>query len=577
VTVSDGKQSADVFLSYGRARRAETERLAKFLESAGFSTWWDIGLLPGDRFRDEIDQNLNGCKAAIIIWSPEAIKSDWVLAEADHAWQLKKLVNVHVPGIDPIQIPKPFNQSHSVEIANHRQIVEAIQKRIASDTSANHAQAVAPATASTRAGKAGPKRHWVRSIAGVLVAALIGLSSLVVWRHSGQPAGLTPHWDVKGNLFVGQSIPLAWTYDGSTNKSGSPVLFEIASAANDSFESDNRIETYADGTHKFIGRINATRFWRVRAVDSGSKAPLSNWSDVAQISQYDSSYDRIKATHKLLVYVSNAENQGFFKWVNDKGFVGFDISLAKLLAAAISKKLGSPTDLVLVPVPWSELLDKPGQGQADLLISSISKRDERKPQFRIEFSDTYYCATQALIFRSGTTAASIRDMMAGKTVGVQDHTTNQQLAADLAKASQFNIKPFATTENLVSELLQFNIDLGLVDTPFAFVAQLQNRIGNRDRLSVKEFSPSDFPPAVPMQEQSEEYAVAVRSGEAELLGLVDQTIAGAKQDGSLVRLLDQAYQDYAASFGSPADRSVLGRAKPWNCPRKLPPPIPTVE
>jgi ABC-type amino acid transport substrate-binding protein len=572
--VSDGRQFADVFLSYGRARRAETEVLAKLLESAGFSTWWDVGLLPGDRFRDEIDENINGCKVAIIIWTPEAIKSDWVLAEADHAWKLKKLVNVHVPGVEPFQIPKPFNQSHSVEIANHRQIIEAVAKRIGRDTSANamhaarvNAAAGTAATNSTPAARAGSNRNRVRWIAGVFVAAMIGVSSFVVWQHAhtGSAAVSAPHWNVKGNLFVGQPIPLAWTY--GAGDTGTPVLFEIDSAANASFQTDSRIETYADGNHRFIGRINGMRFWRVRAVDSSSKAPLGDWSDVAQLTQYDSSYDRIKATHKLLVYVSNAENQGFFKWVNDKGFVGFDISLARLLADAASKKLGAAVGLVLVPVPWTELLDAPGQGRADLLISSISKRDERRQQFRIEFSDTYYCATQALIFRSGAAEGALREMMAGKTVGVQDHTTNQKLAEDLAQTGGFHIKPFETTENLVSELLQFNVDLGLVDTPFAFVAQLQNRNGNRDRLSVKEFSASDFPSTIPKQEQSEEYAVVVRSGEFELLSLVDQTIAGAKQDGSLAQLLDQAYQSYAASFGSPADRGPLKRSSPWDCSR----------
>ena len=94
--MSDSKVFEDVFISYGRARRAETETIAKLLNGAGFSTWWDSGLLPGDKYRGEIDQHLNGCKVAIIIWTPESIKSDWVLAEADHAWQLNKLINVHV-------------------------------------------------------------------------------------------------------------------------------------------------------------------------------------------------------------------------------------------------------------------------------------------------------------------------------------------------------------------------------------------------------------------------------------------------------------------------------------------------
>ena len=46
--------------------------MAQVLEAAGFTTWWDSGLLPGDRFRDEIDEHLNGCRVVIIIWTPES-------------------------------------------------------------------------------------------------------------------------------------------------------------------------------------------------------------------------------------------------------------------------------------------------------------------------------------------------------------------------------------------------------------------------------------------------------------------------------------------------------------------------
>ena len=580
--MSDGRKFADVFLSYGRSRREETASLAKFLDAASFSTWWDSGLLPGDRFRDEIDENLNGCKVAIIIWTPQSIRSDWVLAEADHAWQLKKLINVHVPGIDPVHIPKPFNQSYSVEIANRAQIVEAIRKRIGSGEAANASQAGISSAAYTSAAddisarQRNPSRRnliLACAIIGGILAILAGGLSFALWPHAKTAANTIPHWSFKGNLFVGQPIPLAWTYDqrgnaGDSGKAPLPILFEIASAADTNFKSDNHVETYADGSHKFIGRVNATRYWRVRAVDGQSKAPLSGCSDIAEITQYDSAFDRIKATRKILVYVSNAENQGFFKWVNDRGFQGFDISLAKLIADSASKTFGATIAPVLVPVPWGDLLRTPADGGADLLISSISKRDDRRGQFRIDFSDTYYCATQALMFRQGTPEGPIRDMVAGKTIGVQESTTTEKLANDMAEGNMFHVKGFDTTENLVSALLQYQVDFGLVDTPFAFVAQLQNRAGDRSLLATKELTTEDFPSNIPKQEQSEEYAVVVRQGEFELLSLVNQVIAAAKRDGSLVRLLDQAVRDYATAFGTSDDvEKAAERPTPSDCAR----------
>jgi hypothetical protein len=176
--VNDERRFADVFLSYGHARREETASLAQVLEAAGFTTWWDSGLLPGDRFRDEIDEHLNGCRVVIIIWTPESIRSDWVLAEADHAWQLKKLLNVHVPGIDPVQIPKPFNQNHSVEIANRAQIVEAIRKRVGGGAEAANALrgGSAPGVATPARQRAAPRRRLlvVCAIAGIMMVAMVG-------------------------------------------------------------------------------------------------------------------------------------------------------------------------------------------------------------------------------------------------------------------------------------------------------------------------------------------------------------------------------------------------------------------
>jgi arginine/lysine/histidine transporter system substrate-binding protein len=221
-----------------------------------------------------------------------------------------------------------------------------------------------------------------------------------------------------------------------------------------------------------------------------------------------------------------------------------------------------------VAVPWAQLLDTIGQNSTDLLIASISKREERKQQFGIDFSDTYYCATQSLIFRTGAPTGSIHDMVAGKTVGVQNHTTVEKLAEDMAQGGLFHVKPFETPESLVNELITFKIDFGLIDTPFALVAQLEARVDGRDRLSLKEFKSSDFPPAIPKEEQTEEYAIAVRQGETELLNLINNVIAGAKEDGSLALLLHQALQDYVSRSGSaPDSNNTAARSNPWDCSR----------
>ena len=510
---------ADVFISYAKAQRALTESLAKDLEAAGLSTWWDTGLRPGENFRNKIDDQLNACKAAVIIWTPEAVKSDWVISEADHAWQQKKLVNTHVPEIKPYQIPKPFNQSHSAEVANRAVIIDAIRTRIAQHGPAGEPRLDAPAdsdrTREEQAAVGHGRRGFLRwsyglvgALAAAVLATLVGLFFLDIVPGPTRPTAHIPKWDVSGDTFIGEPIRLAWKFDRSAlvnvdgSKSEAPILFELSSSSDARFGADTRMETYADGDRKFMWHINATRFWRVRAVESRTEKPLtSDWSLAIPITQYDSAYDRIKATGKVLVYVSNAEIQGTFKWVDAKGLRGFDIELSKLIVDELSGRIGRPLEVQRLSVPWTQLLETPRKEKADFIISSITKLETRKRDFGIEFSEPYYCTTHALIYRAGAPDRTIREMITDKTVGVQDKTTNARLAEELAKESSFHLKAFDTTETLINALMRSEIDYGIADIPFAVSAQIGRRSGGQDRLGFKTFRDEDFPASVPEAER----------------------------------------------------------------------------
>lgn len=55
------------------------------------------------------------------------MRSKWVRSEASHADRQDKLINTNIAGLDPVsQIPKPFDQTHSVEFDDIRAIVRAL-------------------------------------------------------------------------------------------------------------------------------------------------------------------------------------------------------------------------------------------------------------------------------------------------------------------------------------------------------------------------------------------------------------------------------------------------------------------
>lgn len=72
----------DVFISYAREDAGQAERIARGLEAMGLSVFWDNEIPPGQTWADYIETKLNQCAAAIVLWSANSTKSQWVREEA---------------------------------------------------------------------------------------------------------------------------------------------------------------------------------------------------------------------------------------------------------------------------------------------------------------------------------------------------------------------------------------------------------------------------------------------------------------------------------------------------------------
>jgi TIR domain len=100
---------SDIFISYSKSDHALALKLSSFLESEGWTVWWDKSLGAADHYRDEIMKQLAAARAVITIWSPNSIKSDWVRAEAGRAKADGKLIPVKTPDVSLSQrsVPNP--------------------------------------------------------------------------------------------------------------------------------------------------------------------------------------------------------------------------------------------------------------------------------------------------------------------------------------------------------------------------------------------------------------------------------------------------------------------------------------
>jgi hypothetical protein len=119
---------ADVFISYAKTDRTVTEQLAAQLEAKGLTVWWDKEIVLGEEFRNVILEQLEKARAAIVVWTPAAVKSDWVIAEATRARARKILIPVRQPDVGVDDIPMPFGNLHTDLVTNGPAIDAALAK-----------------------------------------------------------------------------------------------------------------------------------------------------------------------------------------------------------------------------------------------------------------------------------------------------------------------------------------------------------------------------------------------------------------------------------------------------------------
>lgn len=183
---------ARFFISYSRERRRQTSELASAIEALGHDVWWDTELVSGDAFRETIDRELNVADIVIVVWTRESVSSRWVIAEADHAERLDKLLPLRTRDVEPWQIPKPYGRLHTDYIDDFNAIKRAINRRLdparASSTgeTASHAQST---TALWRAHDAITPVEQQATVLQIFTALILVISGVLaaVWLRQDSP------------------------------------------------------------------------------------------------------------------------------------------------------------------------------------------------------------------------------------------------------------------------------------------------------------------------------------------------------------------------------------------------------
>lgn len=104
---------ADVFISFKSEEQDHARRVAMALESEGLSVWWAAHLASGQTYPAEIETQLRSAKVVVVLWSPAAVESLWVRAEATLALDRALLMPAM---IEACAVPLPFNVLQTVDL-----------------------------------------------------------------------------------------------------------------------------------------------------------------------------------------------------------------------------------------------------------------------------------------------------------------------------------------------------------------------------------------------------------------------------------------------------------------------------
>lgn len=188
-------------------------------------------------------------------------------------------------------------------------------------------------------------------------------------------------------------------------------------------------------------------------------------------------------------------------------------------------------DLVIENTAWDGLIPSLQTGKADCVISSMTITPERAEV--VDFSDPYAMAQLAILANANSGIESIDDLnQPGKKVAVKTGSTGDVYAT--ANLPEADIVRLADESACVTEVVQGKADGFLYDQLTIY----RNQAANPDTTTAV---------YIPFQD-AESWGIAVKKGDAELLGQLNEFIAQSKEDGEFDRLTEKYLSEEKKAF-----------------------------
>jgi len=221
-----------------------------------------------------------------------------------------------------------------------------------------------------------------------------------------------------------------------------------------------------------------------------------------------------KDTKGTLTIGINAEFPPF-EYVNDDGdFDGFDIALMK----AIGEETGY--EIKFKNMEFKSLVSSIKTGGIDASISGMTITEDRKES--VDFTDSYYKATQYIILPKGSDVDDISDL-AGKKVAVQEGTTGDFLVSDETIVADVTVQRYKKGADAVIVLKNGSVDAVVID--------------KNPALKFVEANTEDLI-TIPENSSVEEYGIALQKGNTKLLESFNKALKTLKENGTYEDLVN---------------------------------------
>lgn len=211
----------------------------------------------------------------------------------------------------------------------------------------------------------------------------------------------------------------------------------------------------------------------------------------------------------IITFGTNAEFPPF-EFVASNGVIGQYDGIDMAIAKQIAEKNGMTAEIE--NMEFDSLLIALENGQIDAVIAGMTVTDERKEE--ADFSTPYYEATQVMIVKEDSDIKKASDME-GKRICVIQGYTGETCVNDMGYAYE----AFKKGTEAVMELVNGKCDVVVIDS-----ATARKYVNDNEGLKIVE-DPEAF--------EGEQYAIAVKKGNTELLDKINKVIEEMLADGTI--------------------------------------------